>query len=61
MACPHVAGLAAYLMVQQGLTTPADVDAAIKSAATNAGNGQVKNNVAGTTNLIANNLIVQNN
>lgn len=61
MACPHVAGLAAYLMIQQGLNTPADVDAALKSAATKAGNGQVKNNVAGTTNLIANNLVVENN
>ena len=51
-ASPHVAGLAAYLMAFQGVTDPAKVDKLIKDLATQGG-ANVRNNIAGTTNLIA--------
>lgn len=54
MASPHVAGLAAYLMALEGLSSATDVDKAIKAAAAKTG-AKVLNNVSGTTNLIANN------
>lgn len=54
MASPHVAGLAAYLMALDGLTSATDVDKAIKAAAQKTG-AKVINNAQGTTNLIANN------
>lgn len=54
MASPHVAGLAAYLMAFQDVTSPQKVVDLIKSLATQTG-ASVKNNVADTTSLIANN------
>jgi subtilisin family serine protease len=54
MASPHVAGLAAYLMALQGLTQPIEVTELIKNLAASSG-ASVKNNVRGTSNLIANN------
>lgn len=54
MASPHVAGLAAYLMALEGLTS---VDAVVRrmQQLARATGASVKNNVAGTTSLIANN------
>lgn len=54
MASPHVAGLAAYLMALEGLT---NVDAVVRRMQQLAGatGARVKNNVRGTTSLIANN------
>ncbi|KAM0237811.1 hypothetical protein ACHAP5_008936 [Fusarium lateritium] len=54
MASPHVAGLAAYLMGFQKLDSPAQVVSLIKSLAQQSG-AKVRNNVKGTTDLIANN------
>ncbi|KAG5663281.1 hypothetical protein KAF25_001217 [Fusarium avenaceum] len=54
MASPHVAGLAAYLMGFQKLDGPAQVVSLIKSLAQQSG-AKVRNNVQGTTDLIANN------
>ncbi|KAM5355225.1 hypothetical protein ACJ41O_001871 [Fusarium nematophilum] len=54
MASPHVAGLAAYLMGFQDVTSPARVTELIKSLAEQSG-ARVQNNVADTTDLIANN------
>lgn len=53
-ASPHVAGLAAYLMGFQKLDGPAQVVSLIKSLAQQSG-AKVRNNVQGTTDLIANN------
>lgn len=54
MASPHVAGLAAYLMALEGLT---DADAVVRRMRqlAHATGARVKNNVQGTTGLIANN------
>jgi len=54
MASPHVAGLAAYLMSFQGVSSPQEVDTLIKDLAQETG-ASVRNNVQGTTNAIANN------
>ncbi|KAL6789420.1 subtilisin-like serine protease [Trichoderma camerunense] len=54
MATPHVAGLAAYLMALEGVTNVDDVSNLIKNLATKTG-ATVQQNVAGTTDLIANN------
>ncbi|KAH8887328.1 subtilisin-like protein [Thozetella sp. PMI_491] len=54
MASPHIAGLAAYLMALENITDPTAVSNRIKALAT-ASTARVKNNVRGTTNLIANN------
>jgi subtilisin family serine protease len=54
MACPHVAGLSAYLMALEGISGPDKVAARLTELAQAAG-ASVKNNVKGTTNLIANN------
>lgn len=54
VASPHVAGLAAYLMSLQGITSPMEVTSLIKNLAASTG-AQVKNNAPGTSNLIANN------
>jgi subtilisin family serine protease len=54
MASPHVAGLAAYLMALEGITGVQDVANRIKELAQASG-ARVKNNVQGTTSLIANN------
>ncbi|UKZ75330.1 hypothetical protein TrVFT333_003011 [Trichoderma virens FT-333] len=54
MATPHVAGLAAYLMALQGVSNVNDVTNLIKNLAAKTG-ADVQQNVAGTTNLIANN------
>ncbi|KAH6900518.1 peptidase S8/S53 domain-containing protein [Thelonectria olida] len=54
MASPHVAGLAAYLMAFQNVSDPQKVVDLIKSLAKSTG-ATVQNNVADTTNLIANN------
>ncbi|RFU78721.1 subtilisin-like serine protease [Trichoderma arundinaceum] len=54
MATPHVAGLAAYLMALKGVTNVNDVSNLIKNLAAQTG-ASVKQNVAGTTDLIANN------
>ncbi|KAL7949713.1 subtilisin-like serine protease [Trichoderma barbatum] len=54
MATPHVAGLAAYLMALEGVTNVADVSNLLKNLAAKTG-AAVKQNVAGTTSLIANN------
>ncbi|KAL7791279.1 subtilisin-like serine protease [Trichoderma ceciliae] len=54
MATPHVAGLAAYLMALKGVTNVNDVSNLIKNLAAQTG-AKVQQNVAGTTNLIANN------
>lgn len=50
MATPHVAGLAAYLIALEGLTTPAKVQARIKALATS---GDVTSAGSGSPNLIA--------
>ncbi|CAH0015024.1 unnamed protein product [Clonostachys rhizophaga] len=52
MASPHVAGLAAYLMGLEGLTTVAAVTDRIKALATGSGSA-VRNGHTGTTTLIA--------
>jgi len=54
MASPHVAGLSAYLMSLEGLTSATDVSDRIKALAGATG-ASVKNNVGGTTSAIANN------
>jgi subtilisin family serine protease len=54
MASPHVAGLAAYLMALEGISGVQDVANRIKELASLTG-AEVRNNVAGTTSLIANN------
>ncbi|TFB07253.1 Subtilisin-like protease 2 [Trichoderma ghanense] len=54
MASPHVAGLAAYLMALEGVSTVDDVSNLIKNLAAKTG-ASVKQNIAGTTSLIANN------
>ncbi|KAK5992512.1 Subtilisin-like protease 2 [Cladobotryum mycophilum] len=54
MACPHVTGLAAYLMALRGVSDPTQVSNLIKNLATQTG-AKVKNNIDGTTSLIANN------
>ncbi|KAL1851295.1 hypothetical protein VTK73DRAFT_9460 [Phialemonium thermophilum] len=54
MASPHVAGLAAYLIALEGLSGTDAVVGRIRDLARSTG-AQVKNNQAGTTNLIANN------
>lgn len=50
MACPHVAGLAAYLIALEGLSTPAAVQARIKALGTS---GKVISPGSGSPNLIA--------
>lgn len=50
MATPHVAGLAAYLIALEGLSSPADVDARIKELAVKGAVGQPG---PGSPNLIA--------
>ncbi|KAK5634899.1 hypothetical protein RRF57_010611 [Xylaria bambusicola] len=54
MASPHVAGLAAYLMGLEGLSTAQDVSNRIKELA-NATGATVRKNAQGTTDAIANN------
>jgi len=54
MAAPHVAGLAAYLMRLEGITGVQAVSNRIKELARRTG-ARVRNNVPGTTDLIANN------
>jgi subtilisin family serine protease len=54
MASPHVAGLAAYLMALENITGVQAVSDRIKELAKATG-ATVKNNVQGTTSLIANN------
>ncbi|KAI0396472.1 subtilase [Xylariaceae sp. FL0594] len=54
MASPHVAGLAAYLMSLEGLTSATDVSDRMKQLAGATG-ANVRRNVRGTTNAIANN------
>lgn len=54
MACPHVAGLAAYLMALENITSVDAVADRIASLATAAG-AQVLGNIKGTTSLIASN------
>jgi subtilisin family serine protease len=54
MASPHVAGLAAYLMALEGITGVQEVGDRIKQLAQGTG-ARVRNNVRGTTSLIANN------
>jgi len=50
MACPHVAGLAAYLIILEGISTPAAVQARIKALATP---NKVISPGSGSPNLIA--------
>ncbi|KAH6711315.1 peptidase S8/S53 domain-containing protein [Leptodontidium sp. MPI-SDFR-AT-0119] len=50
MACPHVAGLAAYLIALEGLTTPASVQSRIKALGTT---GKVISPGSGSPNLVA--------
>ncbi|KAH7403226.1 peptidase S8/S53 domain-containing protein [Cadophora sp. MPI-SDFR-AT-0126] len=50
MACPHVAGLAAYLIALEGLSTPAAVQSRIKALGTT---GKVISPGSGSPNLIA--------
>lgn len=52
VASPHVAGLSAYLMAFENLTTAASVTARIKQLAV-AGNGTVKSAGTGSPTLIA--------
>lgn len=52
MASPHVAGLAAYLIGLEGLSTVAAVTDRIKALATGSG-AAVRNGHSGTTTLIA--------
>jgi oryzin len=50
IACPHVAGMAAYLISLEGLTTPAAVQARVKALAIEGGGvvtGAPANNTAG--------------
>ncbi|KAM0425612.1 hypothetical protein ACHAPT_009144 [Fusarium lateritium] len=55
MACPHVAGLALYLMAKERLATPADVTKRIKDLATK---NVVSNKGNGSPNLLAFNGVV---
>ncbi|KAM0350544.1 hypothetical protein ACHAPU_003027 [Fusarium lateritium] len=50
MACPHVAGLALYLQVLEGLSTPAAVSNRIKALATS---GKVTGTLSGSPNRVA--------
>ncbi|KAF5609014.1 hypothetical protein FPANT_280 [Fusarium pseudoanthophilum] len=50
MASPHVAGLALYLKVLEGLTTPASVASRIKALGTS---GKITGTLSGSPNLIA--------
>jgi len=50
MACPHVAGLALYLQVLEGLTTPAAVTNRIKALATT---GRITGSLSGSPNAFA--------
>ncbi|KAH6897399.1 peptidase S8/S53 domain-containing protein [Thelonectria olida] len=50
MACPHVAGLALYLQVLEGLSTPAAVTNRIKSLGTS---GRITGTLSGSPNLVA--------
>ena len=50
MACPHVAGLAAYLIALEGLSTPAAVQSRIKALGTS---GKVISPGSGSPSLIA--------
>ncbi|KAI1070895.1 hypothetical protein LB507_011033 [Fusarium sp. FIESC RH6] len=50
MACPHVAGLALYLQVLEGLSTPAAVSNRIKSLATT---GRITGSLSGSPNAMA--------
>ncbi|EGU76035.1 alkaline proteinase [Fusarium oxysporum f. sp. raphani 54005] len=50
MACPHVAGLALYLQVLEGLSTPASVTNRIKSLATT---GRITGTLSGSPNSVA--------
>jgi oryzin len=50
IATPHVAGLAAYLIALEGLSTPAAVVARIKALATS---GTITSPGSGSPNLIA--------
>ncbi|KAL2063402.1 hypothetical protein VTL71DRAFT_5207 [Oculimacula yallundae] len=50
MACPHVAGLAAYLIALEGLSSPAAVQSRIKALGTS---GKVISPGSGSPNLIA--------
>jgi len=52
MACPHVAGLAAYLMALEGITTAADLTTRMRELAATTG-ASVLGQVQGTTTLIA--------
>lgn len=54
MASPHVAGIAAYLMALEGLTSASDIAARMKQIASGTG-ASVKGVSAGTSTLIANN------
>jgi subtilisin family serine protease len=53
-ASPHVAGLAAYLMSLEGLTSAQEVSDRMKELASATG-ASVRSNVRGTTSAIANN------
>jgi len=50
MASPHVAGLALYLKVLEGLATPASVASRIKTLGTS---GKITGTLSGSPNLIA--------
>ncbi|KAJ4264538.1 proteinase B [Fusarium torreyae] len=50
MATPHLAGLALYLQVLEGLTTPASVTSRIKALGTS---GRITGTLSGSPNLIA--------
>ncbi|UPL02654.1 hypothetical protein LCI18_013588 [Fusarium solani-melongenae] len=50
MACPHVAGLALYLQVLEGLSTPAAVTNRIKALGTS---GRITGTLNGSPNLVA--------
>ncbi|KAL2670457.1 proteinase B [[Neocosmospora] mangrovei] len=50
MACPHVAGLALYLQVLEGLSTPAAVTNRIKALGTS---GRITGTLSGSPNLVA--------
>jgi len=52
MACPHIAGLSAYLMALENITTAADMTARIRELAGTTG-ATVKRQTQGTTTLIA--------
>lgn len=57
IASPHVAGLAAYLMSLEGLTSATEVSNRMKELADATG-ASVRRNVRGTTSAIANNGIL---